>query len=105
MTTWDTVAFIGMGAISIIMALLSMIISGLKDRLKESEQRLEDTQKCATNLSIKMAEYIHRSEWNSFQESQGLIVKDIFKAIGEIKDMLHTKQDKNTFSCPGKHDC
>ena len=96
MTTWDVVGFIGMGLISIIMALIGFIIAGLKERLNAQTSKSDDLEKQLTHLKIDLTDRLHRDEWERYKESQDDRFERIFDKLEEIKDMIHTKQDKTT---------
>lgn len=95
MTIWDIVAFVGMGLISIILALVEMNRQRMVRDIDKLEADIEELRKKDEHFVVQISERIHRDEWTRFQERQDSVVREIFKALSEIRDLLHTKQDRS----------
>lgn len=94
MTTWDIVAFVGMGLISIILALVEMNRQRMVRDIDKLEDDIKELREKDEKFVAQISERIHRSEWDRFIEKQDRTVEGIFKMLAEIKDLIHTKQDK-----------
>ncbi len=94
MTTWDVVGFIGMGLISIITGLVEMNRRRMEKDIEKLEDEIKELREKDEKFVAQISERIHRSEWDRFIEKQDRTVEGIFKMLAEIKDLIHTKQDK-----------
>ncbi len=95
MTNWDIVAFIGMTLITIITGLVEMSRRRMEKDIEKLEDDIKDLRDKDEKFVAQISERIHRSEWDRFIEKQDRTVEGIFKMLAEIKDLIHTKQDKN----------
>ena len=94
MTLWDILGFIVTTMMSIILALIGFIVSGLKDRLKELQLEHQTTEREVLKVKIDISERLHRDEWERYKASQEQKFEAMIDKLSDIREMLSKMQGK-----------